>query len=63
MSNIKQQEHECIQIAKITMLESNLANMEKIQNILLKTTITIVSGLLIEGFSILVVYLLNQGGK
>jgi hypothetical protein len=54
--------HECKQIERITRIETNLDNMQKIQSMLLKITITLVSGILVEFCSILFVYLLNKKG-
>jgi hypothetical protein len=54
--------HECKQIEKITRIETNLDNMQKIQSMLLKITITLVSGILIEFFSIFFMYLINKKG-
>ena len=52
--------HECIQTEKITRIERDLINMEKIQTILLKTTITIVTGITVEGVSIFFMYMLRK---
>lgn len=52
--------HTCNQIEKISHIEANLENIQKIQNMLLKITITTVSGVLIEFFSIFFIFLLNK---
>jgi len=53
-------QHQCDQIEKITRIETNLENMQKMQNVLIKLVATVMSGVLIEFFSILFVYLLKS---
>jgi hypothetical protein len=52
--------HTCNQVEKISRIEANLDNIQKIQNMLLKIAITTVSGVLIEFFSIFFIYLIKK---
>jgi hypothetical protein len=56
-----QQRQECVQIERITRIETNLENMQKMQSVLIKLVSAVMSGVLIEFFSILFVYLIKKG--
>lgn len=58
---MSQQRQECIQIERITRIETNLENMQKMQSVLIKLVTGVISGVLIEFFSILFVYLIKKG--
>lgn len=52
----------CKQVERLTKIESNLDSIQKIQNMFLKIVITVASGMFIEFFSILIIYLINRKG-
>lgn len=50
----------CKQIDRLARIESSLETIKNLQNMLLKVVVTVTSGILIEFFSILILYLINR---
>lgn len=52
----------CKQVDRLARIESNLESINKLQGMMLKIVVTVTSGILVQFFSILVLYLINRKG-
>jgi hypothetical protein len=52
----------CKQIDRLARIESSLETISKLQGMMLKVVVTVTSGILVQFFSILALYLINRKG-